>query len=709
MWQFLKVVLVCAPSLRYPMGSGVNFRQLWSRLRPSTSRSLVLLGGVVIAAMIAMTAYEIWRQRAITIATAANNLTALSLALAQQTERAFHSVELVVEATALSVERAGGIANSGTEDMHRVLRARLTGVPQLVSVAIVGADGRVLNSAQMFPPVGDNRQNREYFALHRDSPSLAIHIGAPWPSPVDGRLIIPVTRRVSAPDGSFQGIIVAAVDPGYFEQTTHRVLPAEGGASALFRADGILLARTPPVDAMTLGRNFGHLPIFQPGAPDHGLSWGPSPMDGTVRILAYHRLERYPLILNLSLRQEVLLAAWRDNAIRLSMAAALAALVLSAVVATLVRQLRREEAYVAALRESEKRLRFAQFALDHAADLVFWLDAGATILYANEAAGRRLGYDPLDLVGKSIQCVVPDFSAALWPRLLRRLKRRGHARFETVNVTAGGASYPVEVAANCVAFAGGDYVCAFVRDITQRKAAEASLAEKTMRLEESNAELEQFAYVASHDLREPLRMISSFVSLLARRYGEQLNDEAREFIALAQDGAVRMDRLILDLLEYSRVGRLERAMEPLPLGPVVEQALHSLAVRVEETAAQIEIAADLPMVVGNEAELTRLLQNLLGNALKYQHPERAPHIRVGWHREGAEVVCWVADNGIGIAPQYYERVFRIFQRLHGRERYEGTGIGLAIVKKIVDRHGGRIWIESVPDQGATFFFTLKAA
>ena len=684
-------------------------RTVPGRWRPFTSRAVALAGGVVIAAVLSLTAVEIWRQRADTIAAAESNLTALSLALAQQTERALHSVELVVEATALSVEKAGGVARAGGEDTHRMLRARVTGLPQLLGLAVVGADGHVVNAARIYPPPADNRADQEYFRWHRDNPSQEIHLATPRPSPLDGAPIIPVSRRISGPDGSFQGIIVAALAPDYFQQSYQRVLPAEGGASAIFRTDGVLLARTPPVDAMKLGQNFAHLPLFRPNAPAHGLGWGPSPMDGAVRILAYHRLSGYPVVLNVSLRQDVLLAQWRGNAIRLAAAAAAAALLLGTAVVMLARQSRREEEFVTALRESEHRLRFAQFALDHAADIVLWMDDRARILYANEAAGLRLGYDPSAMVGMPVARIDPLITERLWPRLLRRLCRRGHVRFETVHVTSDGATFPAEVGANCVAFGGGTYVCAFVRDITQRKAAEAALAEKTAKLEASNAELEQFAYVASHDLREPLRMVGSFVTLLARRYGEQLNDEARKFIALAQDGAVRMDRLILDLLEYSRVGRMERPMVPVGLGTVAAQALGGLALAAEEAKATVEIAADPPTVLGSEEELHRLLLNLIGNALKYRHADRAPKVRVGWRRDGAEVVVWVADNGIGIAPQYHERIFRIFQRLHARDRYEGTGIGLAICKKIVERHGGRIWVESLPDHGSTFLFSLKAA
>ncbi len=676
-------------------------------LKPTTSRAVITLGCLAIAVVIGMTGYEIWRQRTSTVESAERNLRALSLALAHQTERAFHSVQLVVDATAVSVMHGGVPLWDQSAEFHHVLRARIAGTPQIIGLAVVDREGHLVNGAMMHPPAKLEYAEREEFLHHRASPSPALFIGTPRPSPADGSPFIPVSRRLSGADGSFQGIIVAAVDPDYFQQFYSRVLPAEGGAFAMFRSDGTLLARS-PANTLAIGKKFSHLAIFKPEAPAHGLGWGPSPMDGAYRILAYNKLSLFPLTINVSLKEDVLLAAWRENAARLVLGAVAAAVVLSAAVTLLARQTRREEAHARALKDSEKRLRFSQFALDHAADMVFWLDADAHVLYANQAAAIRLGYDHDDLVGKPISEVDRHFTTRNWHGHLRRLKRKRYWRFESAHRTHDGEDFPVEVSVNYVAFAGGDFVCAFVRDISDRKGAEAALAEKTARLEASNAELEQFAYVASHDLREPLRMVNSFVTMLERRYADKLDDEGREFIGFAREGAVRMDRLILDLLEYSRVGRIDRPLTPLLLGQTIDLAIKGLGVAIDESSARIEVSDDLPLVMANEEEITRLYLNLIGNALKYHHPDRHPVVRVGARRQGGEIICWVSDNGIGIAPQYFERIFRIFQRLHGRGRYDGTGIGLAICKKIVERHGGRIWIDSTPDQGATFFFTLKA-
>ncbi|SEH24959.1 PAS domain S-box-containing protein [Magnetospirillum fulvum] len=225
-------------------------------------------------------------------------------------------------------------------------------------------------------------------------------------------------------------------------------------------------------------------------------------------------------------------------------------------------------------------------------------------------------------------------------------------------------------------------------------------------LAQSNAELEQFAYVASHDLRQPLRQVSSYVSLLQRRYGEHLDDTAREFIAFAHDGAVRMDRLIVDLLEYSRIGRNTKPVEPVELSQVVADASANLSASLAESGGTIEVTPPLPTVRGDSTDLVRLFQNLIGNAIKYRAPDRPPLIRISSVSTTTEHHISVSDNGIGIESDYFETIFRIFQRLHTPDKYEGTGIGLAICKKVVEQHQGRIWVESNPGQGTTFTIAL---
>ena len=254
-----------------------------------------------------------------------------------------------------------------------------------------------------------------------------------------------------------------------------------------------------------------------------------------------------------------------------------------------------------------------------------------------------------------------------------------------------------------------------IHDITEKRAAAEELRRKTHELEEinrdlqrSNAELEQFAYVASHDLQEPLRMIASYCQLLQRRYKDKLDADADAFIDFAVDGSRRMQQLINDLLSYSRVGRKGGEFETLAFSEVVDGALANLRAAVADSGAKIEIG-DMPRIVGARPLLTQLIQNLIGNAIKFRRDGVPPVVRIGATSAGGLWHFVVEDNGIGIERDYLERVFLIFQRLHERNKYAGTGIGLAIAKKVIEYHGGRIWIESTPGQGSRFHFTLPAA
>jgi PAS domain S-box-containing protein len=251
------------------------------------------------------------------------------------------------------------------------------------------------------------------------------------------------------------------------------------------------------------------------------------------------------------------------------------------------------------------------------------------------------------------------------------------------------------------------------RDITARKQAEQALAEKAQELQRSNTELEQFAYVASHDLQEPLRMIASYTQLLGRRYKGKLDSDGDEFISYAVEGATRMQVLINDLLAYSRVGTRGKPFARTDCNEVLARTLANLKISIEETGAKIT-HDPLPQVIADSSQLAQLFQNLIGNAIKFHSPDRTPEIHVFTPQEGLpqangsaqEWLVAVRDNGIGIEEKYFERIFVLFQRLHTREQYPGTGIGLAVCRKIVERHGGRIWVESTPGKGSTFYFTL---
>ncbi|MFI1440599.1 sensor histidine kinase [Streptomyces fructofermentans] len=247
------------------------------------------------------------------------------------------------------------------------------------------------------------------------------------------------------------------------------------------------------------------------------------------------------------------------------------------------------------------------------------------------------------------------------------------------------------------------------QDVLARQAAD--LDAQAVELRRSNAELEQFAYVASHDLQEPLRKVASFCQLLEKRYSDQLDDRARQYIDFAVDGAKRMQVLINDLLTFSRVGRVNDASLPVDLDRVLTKALANLDSAITESGARVERPDTLPGVVGDPTLLAMLWQNLVGNAVKFAHPDRTPHIRVTCEPDPDKPGTWrfsVSDNGIGIGAEFVDKVFVIFQRLHSRDAYGGTGIGLALCKKIVEYHGGRIWIDTTHTDGTRFCFTLPS-
>jgi len=244
-------------------------------------------------------------------------------------------------------------------------------------------------------------------------------------------------------------------------------------------------------------------------------------------------------------------------------------------------------------------------------------------------------------------------------------------------------------------------------EVAERTRSERILQQQSDDLARSNADLEQFAYVASHDLSEPLRAISGPITLLARRYEGQLDADADEYIGFAVDGCLRMQAIIDGLLAYSRVGRLEGTLESVDCNALLETVLGWLAPAIEASGANVRVG-ELPVILADKTQLGQVFLNLLSNAVKFVAPGTSPHIAVGAVQAGAAWRFEVTDNGIGIDPEYRKRIFGIFKRLHGREEYPGTGIGLSLVKKIVERHGGTVGVADAPLGGSLFWFTLAA-
>ncbi|HEX7193180.1 MAG TPA: ATP-binding protein [Thermoanaerobaculia bacterium] len=352
--------------------------------------------------------------------------------------------------------------------------------------------------------------------------------------------------------------------------------------------------------------------------------------------------------------------------------------------------------------------RAAREILDTMADALFVIDADARIRVVNGAVTHLLGFKDAELLGRSIDTLEVTQSEHTISRTLRDLARRGPIRDQERSLRQKGSDEPVAVSLSISPVSEGDVqqgAVVIARDIRERKDAEAELHGAMRRLEQSNRELEDFAYVASHDLQEPLRKIQAFGDRLHAKYASELPEQAQDYIARMQSAAKRMQVLINDLLAFSRVTTKAQPFAPVDLDHVAREVAHDLEVRMHEAGAHVEIGK-LPAIDADPLQMRQLLQNLISNALKFHREGVPPLVTVSGSVDGDHARIVVVDNGIGFEEKYAERIFTMFERLHGRGSYEGTGIGLSICRKIVERHGGEVVASSEPGVGSTFTVTL---
>ncbi len=361
------------------------------------------------------------------------------------------------------------------------------------------------------------------------------------------------------------------------------------------------------------------------------------------------------------------------------------------------------------LRQSEARMRAI---LDQAYNCFVAIDADGVITDWNRQAEITFGWQREEVIGKSLaDTIIPSNYREAHNHGMAHFKASGEGpvlnrRIEIESLKRDGTIFPIELGIFPV-HAGSDYsFCAFIADITERKALLKQLEDQKAELARSNKELQRFAYVAAHDLREPLRTIVSYTGLLAADKSIHFSEEAQENMSFIVDAGKRMQQLITDLLTYSRVDSTARALVVTSCVTIFDHIVAELQATVEETGGSIT-RGELPEVMADPSQLSQLFLNLVGNALKFKG-ESPPKIAVSAERRDADWLFSVKDNGIGIDMKFAERIFQMFQRLHGMSEYSGTGIGLALCQKIVERHGGTIWLNSTIGEGTEFFFTLPA-
>ncbi len=683
-------------------------------VRPSNRRIVVGLLGAMLLVLWGFVAYWSWSQRKSVLASNTVILEQLTTAAEEQTLRLFRHAE-----TSLTVSNhwlaEHPSLDPGDTPSFIALVDRLRHMSDgMLDVRMVTRSGGLHYIPRRGPKPLADVSDRDYVKAQNRMETRGFFIGNPVISRVTGKWGIPVSIPVDKGGGD-AAVLFAAIELDRIAKTfeAERIKPS--GSIAILRADGTFLFRVPQEDHV-IGLNIADTPSFK---NNYALSLkgvfrsASLFVDGKERMVSFQRLRDYPLIVIVTAGIDDLLAPWRRETATLVAIAGLVSVAIGLLALVLLRAMKAEEK---AQKATEQARHEAELILSTAGEGICGIDAAGRVTFMNPAARAMLGWDYDDPTGQNLHVTNhhsradgTDYPGDQCP--VAHTLSDGETR-EVQGETfwrLNGSSFPVEfIVTGIVDEKTVKGAVLVFRDISERLAAELALTNQATELSRSNADLEQFAYVASHDLREPLRQVASFVSLLERRYGPTMDDDARDYIAYAREGAKRMDRLIIDLLEFSRIGHRSLPVEAVNLGDAIDEAIANLRTAIIESGAQVERAPGMPILPLVRDDMVRLFQNLIGNALKYRHPERTPIVRVAAARDGDHWVVSVADNGLGIDPQFSERIFGIFQRLHTRDKFEGTGIGLAIVKKIVERAGGRVWVDSNSGEGSSFRVILPA-
>ncbi|MGE5515878.1 MAG: ATP-binding protein [Bacteroidota bacterium] len=654
----------------------------------------------------------------------------LSNAAAQRIAVSMRGTDMLVE------EMAGKITDPATIDptFRAGLNAKLEAFPEMDSMGVVDAHGWL---RQIFyragPPrpvpldISDAPHVRAAAEHWRDG---QLFVSPPIPERYTRQTVVLMSRALVGADNTFRGSVGVAVQTRFIDDALASVVPAAGDAAGAFSPDGMLYGRYPR-DLRFLGKSIKDSGLFQAyQALGHaGTSRNaPSFSDGVERIVGFTPVPNYPLVVAVGVNRNGALERWHRELWVHGGIQSLFVGMIFALAFRLTRSERRrfaiseqllavERAHVESLAQAveertaelnaslealtESEERFRRIVDISPLPLVLTRRVDGRVVYINTGAADAFGVPQAEAEGKA----APNFwvDPADRDRMVATLSTEGQIRnLEATLKRTNGERFTALLSGANVLLQGEQLVLIAVLDITERKRLEDDFAR-------SNRDLEQFSYAVSHDLQEPLRMVSSYLALLDRRYHDRLEGDAHEFIAFAVDGAQRMSRMITDLLEYSRVHRRGTAFGAVDLNAVLADAQANLATAITASGARI-VAGKLPVVIGDASQLMRVFQNLVGNALKYRKADTAPTITISAVEEDGHWVVSVADDGIGIDPAMTGRLFQVFQRLHPRGVYEGTGVGLALCRRILERHGGRIWVESPGEgQGSTFRFAIPLA
>ncbi len=650
---------------------------------------IVAVTAILVSMIVPSRYYFLTELREDMLRTAQNTLGYQTTALAEQADASFKSLDLVLSSVGDYITRKG-VNDAASydrllsdKDTELFLKEKITGLTFVDAIAVIDEAGRLINFSRGWPAPAIDVSDRDAFQALKNDSKLETYIGKPVESRFDHGWEISLARRLSDRNGNFMGLLLGVVRVPALENFFRSTLPADGTTVSLLRADGILLAGAPRTQEL------GSYPLIEQISND-----------GETILTAAHPLPNYPLLVLATRNKDSVLQDWRSMAAQMSAMTAVTVIILL-MGAVLIGRWRSQQGQLA--RADVEKAEMAAERLRMDAERAKAL-RDAELSAAHET---RLAADRTRLRKFNTELAASNARAEAAIAALREAE--GELQTKNAELVENIAKVRAAEEQLQIKNAALEENIAKLHDAEEElQSKNATLEENAEELKRSNAELEQFAYVASHDLQEPLRMVSSYCQLLKRRYGDKLGEDAGEFINYAVDGATRMQQLIKDLLAFSRVGRVGGEFEPVDMNAVLENALANLGGAIADNSAKIE-NTDLPRIHGQRVQLQQMFQNIIGNAIKFRR-EDTPAIRVAaTPAENGFMHFTIQDNGIGIPKEHLERAFVIFQRLHEREKYAGTGIGLAIVKKTVEFHGGKIWIESTVGEGSCFNFTLPVA
>jgi PAS domain S-box-containing protein len=647
----------------------------------------------------------------------------LSHILALDVDGTLDKVDITLLSARDEIERQLAGGSTDTPALNAFLGRLQARVPETISLRATDAEGIVRHGLGVNPAVRTNVSDREYFIRQRDNPKDELAITKPIFARIDKKWVVPVSRVIRRPDGSFGGVVYTNVALEHFVRTFSAIDVGRHGSISLRDAELRVFAVHPaPADVDKIIGEKLAIPELQAliqAGQEAGTYITRRTVDGVERKFAVHRAPDHPLYVVVGRATEEYMARWWDQALKTLVLVALFCLTTLISSWLIYRSWKRQlGATLDVSREEEKFHTVA----DYTYDWEYWEGPELELLYISPSCERVTGYSQAEFLG----------DAELLRRIIHPDDRHLMAdhRHDAAHEDSATADFRILrrdgeirwIAHACQPVFGRDG--RFMgrrssnRDITERKTAEATVhrlnadleqrvARRTAQLEAASKELEEFSYSISHDLRTPLRAIAGFAQILVDEHSGSLDSEGLRLLDVVRANTMRMSQLIDELLEFMQLGRRQLEFAPVDTVQAVQEIFAELQASVPERKLHLELKAP-PPIWGDRAMIRRLLTNLLSNAIKFTRPRPEAVIEVGGGSDGNECAYYVKDNGVGFDMRYVDKLFKVFERAHPVGQFEGSGTGLAMARRIVTRHGGRIWAESVPDAGATIHFTLPA-